>query len=66
MCDFVSNWQNGLQIHLSRKHANIEQIDGNVSLVDEDLEEDQKNLWTSNYQKTGNLATVYQSFLDAN
>ena len=52
MCDFVSNWENGLQIHLTRKHANIEQIDGNTTIV-----RDQKYLWTSNYWKTG---TVYQ------
>ena len=28
MCDFVSNWKNGLRIHVSRKHGNIEQLDG--------------------------------------
>ena len=28
ICDFVSNWKNGLSIHLSRKHGNIEQLDG--------------------------------------
>ena len=66
MCDFVSNWQNGLEIHLTRKHAKVEQIDGNATFVDEDLEEDQKYSWTRNYWETGKLGTVYQSFLDAN
>ena len=28
ICDFVSNWKTGLSIHLSRKHGNIEQLDG--------------------------------------
>ena len=26
ICDFVSNWENGLQIHITRKHTNMEQI----------------------------------------
>ena len=28
ICDFSSNWENGLKIHMSRKHSKIEQIDG--------------------------------------
>ena len=32
ICDFKSNRRTGLQVHMSRKHANIEQLDGNTSL----------------------------------
>jgi hypothetical protein len=66
ICDFVSNWENGLQIHLSRKHASMGQIDGNDSLVGDDSDEDEKYRGTSHYWKTGKLGTVYQAFIDAN
>ena len=66
ICDFVSNWESGLQIHMSRKHSNIEQVDGNDTFTSEDLEEDDKYSGTSHYWKTGRLGTVYQTFLDAN
>ena len=37
ICDFHSNRRTGLQVHMSRKHALIEQIDGNTTLpVDDD------------------------------
>ena len=37
ICDFQSNRRTGLQVHMSRKHALIEQIDGNTTLpVDDD------------------------------
>ena len=26
--DFVSSWANGLHIHMTKKHANLEQVDG--------------------------------------
>ena len=32
ICDFKSNRSTGLQVHMSRKHATIEQLDGNTSL----------------------------------
>ena len=32
LCDFVSNRKNGVAVHMSRKHPNIEQLDGNVTL----------------------------------
>ena len=45
ICDFKSNRATGLQVHMSRKHATIEQLDGNTSLpydvgdkVDEEVE----------------------------
>ena len=28
ICDFKSKWNNGLAIHMTRKHSNIEQLDG--------------------------------------
>ena len=37
ICDFVSNWDSGLQVHMTRKHRNIEQIDGNA-LENEEFE----------------------------
>ena len=27
LCDFVSNRKNGLAVHMSRKHPNLEQLD---------------------------------------
>ena len=41
ICDFRSNKANGLRIHMSRKHARIEQLDGNTSLPSQDqIDED--------------------------
>ena len=43
ICDFQSNRRTGLQVHMSRKHATIEQLDGNTSLsndVDEIVDEE--------------------------
>ena len=28
ICDFSSKWENGLLIHMTKKHGNIEQLDG--------------------------------------
>ena len=64
ICDFQSNWENGLQIHMSRKHNNIDQMDGNNSSVE--IDDDQKYSKTDHYWKTGKLGTIFQSFLDAN
>ena len=65
ICDFRSTWTNGLSVHMTRKHANIEQLDGSTS-VSEDLEEDVKYFRTKSYLKEGRLGTSYQGFLDAN
>ena len=34
LCDFKSNWENGLKVHMARKHDNnvIEQLYGNNDL----------------------------------
>ena len=37
ICDFVSNWKNGPDTNLTRKHSNMEQMDGNDSKVEEDF-----------------------------
>ena len=47
-CDFKSNWSNGFEIHMSKKHAFIEQLDGNSS-VDEDSMSDKKYDNTKHY-----------------
>ena len=63
ICDFVSSWANGLQIHMTKKHANIEQVDGNDTVLED---EDDKYTETEHYWKTGRLGTIYQTFLDVN
>ena len=50
---------------MARKHANIEQLDGSTSGI-EDLEEDVQYFRTKKYWKEGRLRTSYQIFLDAN
>ena len=62
ICDFVSNWQNGLKVHMTRKHENIAQVDGNT---DSDDFGDKEYLETDRYWKTGILGTIFQTFLDA-
>ena len=63
ICDFSSNWSNGLKVHLAKKHSKIEQIDG---LGDGEDFDDEKYKRTRHYWKEGRLGTVYQTFLDAN
>ena len=66
ICDFVSNWESGLQVHMSRKHTTIKQVDGNNSFVGDESEEDEKYDRSVHYWKTGYLGTGYQNFIDAN
>ena len=61
ICDFKTNWKNGLNIHMSRKHGKIEQVDGNY-----DDESDEEYISSKNYWKSGQISTVYQTFLDVN
>ena len=65
LCDFRSNWENGLQIHMARKHCNLAQIDGNDTFTMDEIE-DEKYAETLHYWKTGRLGTVFQCFLNAN
>ena len=46
---------------MSRKHKNIEQLDGNVDFEDDD----QLFLSTERYWSTGILGSCYQTYLDA-
>ena len=62
VCDFRSNWENGLRIHMSRKHSKLDQVDGNSDI---DIE-DEKYSGTNRYWESGRLGTYYQGFLDAN
>ena len=64
LCDFRSNWNNGLKIHITRKHGEIEQLDGNTTENDESA--DERYAGTKHYWEFGRLGTVYQTFLDAN
>ena len=64
LCDFKSNWANGLNIHMTRKYQNMEQLDGSNSISD-DLEEDDKYFKTIQYWKKGKLGTIFQMYLDA-
>ena len=66
ICDFASNWGNGLLIHMTRKHTNIEQFDGNGTFLDDDLKDDEKYSETRRYWETGRLGSAYQAFIDAN
>ena len=62
-CDFKSNWENGLSVHISRKHKDIEQLDGSDSVSD-DMDVDDKYVKTLHYWEKGRLSTVFQTFLD--
>ena len=63
ICDFKSNWANGLNVHMTRKHPNIEQLDG-CNSYSEELDEDDKFMKTLHYWKNGHLGTIYQNYLD--
>ena len=62
LCDFSSKWENGLNVHLARKHSKLNQLDG----VSDTEDFDEKYNDSKHYWKTGWLGTVYQSFLSAN
>ena len=64
ICDFQSNWENGLAIHMAKRHAQLEQLDGSSS-VSEDYEERDKYSRTLRYWKDGKLGTEFQCYLDA-
>ena len=52
ICDFHSSWENGLKVHMARKHSKLEQVDGCS-----DETEDEKYSETKKY---------WECFLDAN
>ena len=51
---------------MARKHSWLEQLDGNILDVSEDVSEDEKYAETEKYWKTGILSKIFQSYLDAN
>ena len=65
LCEFKSSRENGLIIHMGRKHKDIEQLDGLDASISEDFEDTQYSN-TEKYWKTGCLGTSFQYFLDAN
>ena len=65
LCDFKSIWENGLAIHMSRTHSQIEQLDGNITFSEEMDNKDQKYYGTRQYWENGELSTIYQTFIDA-
>ena len=66
MRNFVSTWENGLKIHMSRKHSRIEQVDGCQDIDFEDLEnKDTRYNATDHYWRSGRIGIAYHAFLDA-
>ena len=64
ICDFSSTWENGLSVHMGRKHGNLEQLDGEVDI--DEIELDKKYDNTEHYWAKGRLGVIYITFLDAN
>ena len=62
-CDFKSNWNNGLKVHIARKHRSlIPQYDGGHDdvIADDEFYEGSKHYWKTHY-----LGGAYQSYIDA-
>jgi hypothetical protein len=53
ICNFERNWANGLKIHMAKKNANLEQVDGN-DIVLYDIEDYYIYSETEHYWKTRN------------
>jgi hypothetical protein len=66
ICDFGSNWESGLLIHMTENHTMMEQVDGNATLMEDALVEDDIYADTCHYWKTGKLGSASQTFIDAN
>ena len=63
LCDFSSNWNNGLKVDMSKEHNKIEQLDGFYDKVDDQDENEYEG--SKHYWKTGWLGAAYQNYLDA-
>ena len=66
LCDFVSNHERGLNIHMSRKHTMIEQLDGVADEVQQEAEiesEEESDNWDPstdpNYEQRTFLTRPY-------
>ena len=64
ICDFTSTWENGLSVHMGKKHGNLEQLDGQADIDEIEIDEKYEN--TEHYWKRGWLGMAYHTFLDAN
>ena len=62
LCDFCSTWNNGLKVHMARKHRNIDQIDGNSDEKVLDLEKKYES--TEHYWERGRLGIAYYVFVE--
>ena len=56
LCDFITSRKAGLDIHLSKKHKEIEQVDGSTSDTEENYAEA--------YWERDELSSTYQRYLD--
>ena len=56
ICDFSSNRRTGLQVHMGRKHARIEQLDGNSTIpIEDQFDEEMENYLQSGYIRDSSL-----------
>ena len=65
LCEFKSHRNNGLTVHVGRKHQNIDQLDGNTSLDILNYENDNLYENTKDYWINGYIGRTYQTFIDA-
>ena len=56
LCEFITSRKTGLDIHISKKHKEIQQVDGNSSDLEESYAE---KYWERDY-----MGTTYQNYLD--
>ena len=45
ICDFTSNWENGLKVHMARIHSKIDQIDGHSDQPDDEKYTGSRHYW---------------------
>ena len=57
LCDFVSNRESGYKIHMSRKHATIEQLDGNIEDVNDSKYSDE--MWSKELEENDEFIENY-------
>ena len=61
ICDFKSEWKNGLEIHMSRKHGKIEQLDG---AIDDSQIDDERYERSCYYWEKGRIGISYETYCD--
>ena len=57
LCDFVTNRESGYKIHMSRKHATIEQLDGNIEDVNDSKYSDE--MWSKELEENDEFIENY-------